>query len=96
VDGRCRSTVAAVTESCRSTVAATTENFPLASAPYVIGSAIRVCGVLCEHDERCFPCPPTYPFLYGVAREGSTATRTTDALDQDADGDPSINGRSYS
>jgi hypothetical protein len=51
-DGRCRSTVAAATESYRSTVAATSESCPLASAPYVIGFAIRVCGVLCGHDER--------------------------------------------
>jgi hypothetical protein len=39
-------------ENCRSTVAAVIESFPLASAPYVIGSTIRVCGVLCGHDER--------------------------------------------
>jgi hypothetical protein len=51
-DGQCRSTVAAATESYRSTVAATFESCPLASAPYVIDSAIRVCGELCGNDER--------------------------------------------
>jgi hypothetical protein len=67
-DGRCRSTVAAATESCRSTVAAATESFPLASASYVIGSAIRVCGVLCGHGERWFPCLRRTLF-YMVLRE---------------------------
>jgi hypothetical protein len=77
-------------------VAAATESFPLASAHYVIGSSIRVCGVLCGHDERFCPCPRRTPLLYGAALEGLTATRTAGAPDQGADGDPSINGRSHS
>jgi hypothetical protein len=94
-DGRCRSMVATATESYRSTVAAAIESFPLASAPYVIDSVIRVCGVLCGHDKRWFPCP-RHTLLYGAVREGPTATRTADAPDQGADGDPSINKRSPS
>jgi hypothetical protein len=39
---------------------------------------------------------PDVPLLYGVVREGPTATRTADALDQGADGDTSINKRSHS
>jgi hypothetical protein len=76
-------------------VAAATESFPLASAPYVIGSAIRVCGVLCEHGERWFPCLQHTPFIWRCVR-GTTATRMTGAFDQDADGDASINRRSPS
>jgi hypothetical protein len=56
-DGRCRSTVAAVTES-----------FPLISTPYVISSSIRVCGVLYEHDEYLFPCPGV-PLFYMMLHE---------------------------
>jgi hypothetical protein len=36
---------------CRSTVVAVIESFPFASVPYVIGSLIRVCGVLCGHGK---------------------------------------------
>jgi hypothetical protein len=66
------------------------ESFPLASAPYVISSAIRVCGVLCGHGERWFPCPRRTPFYM------PTATRTAGTPDQGVDGDPSINKRSPS
>jgi membrane-associated phospholipid phosphatase len=37
---------------CSSMVVAATERFPLASAPYVIGSSIMVSRVLCGHGER--------------------------------------------
>jgi hypothetical protein len=77
-------------------VAAAIESFPLALAPYVINSSIRVYRVLCGHDERWFSCLRCTPLLYGVARERPTVTRTTDAPDQGADGDHSINGRSHS
>jgi hypothetical protein len=36
---------------------------PLASAPYVIGSLIRVYRVLCGHGERWFTCPRCTPFI---------------------------------
>jgi hypothetical protein len=70
-DGRCRSTVAAAIESCRSTVVAVNESFPLASVPYVISSVIRVCGVLCGHDERWFPCPRRTPFYMPLCERGT-------------------------
>jgi hypothetical protein len=77
-------------------VAAATKSFPLASAPYVISSSIRVCGVMCGHNEHWFSCPRHTPILYGGAQEGSAATRMTDTLNQGMDEDPSINGRSHS
>jgi hypothetical protein len=77
-------------------VTAVIESFPLALASYAIDSSIRVYRVLCGHDEHCFSCLRCTPLLYGAARERPTVTRTTDAPDQGADGDPSINGRSHS
>jgi hypothetical protein len=68
-DGRCRSTAVAVTESCRSTVAAATESFSLSSAPYVISSAVRVCGVLCG-TTNVGSRPPAYPFYMALYERG--------------------------
>jgi hypothetical protein len=72
-----------------------TESFPLASASYVIGFLIRVCGVLCGHGEHWIPCPRRTPFIWHCVR-GVPVTKTAGAPDQGADGDSFINGRSSS
>jgi hypothetical protein len=49
---------------CRSTVAAATESFPLASAPYVIGSSIRVCRGYCVGTTNVGLRAPDVPLFY--------------------------------
>jgi hypothetical protein len=45
----------------------------LASAPYVISSLIRVCGILCRHGA------PSIPLLYALREKKLTTTNTIGA-----------------